>query len=336
MTKQSQSIEKQPEPTVPSSKETILKKAVDSINGTYGLGSIWSAMENDMPKVEAVSTNALTLDKALGVGGVPKGRITEIYGPESVGKTTLALSIIANVQAEGGNAAIIDVEHALDLNYAKLIGVDVEKLLVAQPDSGEQALEIAETLVRHGIDCIVLDSVAMIVTEAEIRGEMTDFQVGAQARLMGKALRKLMAPIDKANCVFVLINQIREKVGVIYGSPETTPGGRAIKYMASVRIDLRRKEQIKDGDNTVGIRITAKVVKNKVAAPAKQAEFDILFNHGINRLGSLLDVACDSGVVVRNGAWYKLGDESLGAGREKVIARLTAEPELAKKIEALL
>lgn len=333
MPKTNQSTSSQPsQQNDQSSKATILKKAIDDINNTYGLGSVWSAMETEIPQVEVVSTNALTLDKALGVGGIPRGRITEIYGPESVGKTTLALSVVANVQATGGTAAIIDVEHALDLAYAKTIGVKIEDLLVSQPDSGEQALEIAESLVRAGIDCVVLDSVAMIVTEAEIRGEMTDFQVGAQARLMGKALRKLMAPIDKANCVFILINQIREKVGVIYGSPETTPGGRAIKYMASVRIDLRRKEQIKDGENHVGIRVTAKVVKNKVAAPAKQAEFSILFNKGIDHLESLVEVGVDLGVLTRSGAWFSFGEERLGQGMIKTKEFLKDNPEVLERI----
>lgn len=317
-------------------KAAILQNAVDKINKQYGTGAIWSALETNIPEIGVVSTGAMTLDRALGVGGLPKGRITEIYGPESTGKTTLALSVVANVQAQGGSAVYIDVEHALDLNYAKVLGVNVEKLLVTQPDSAEQALEIAETLVRHGANCVVLDSVAMLVTEAEISGSMSDFQVGSQARLIGKALRKLMAPIDNANCVFILINQIREKVGVMYGSPETTPGGRAIKYMASVRIDLRRKEQIKDEQATIGIRVTAKVVKNKVAPPSRQAEFDIFFNRGIDKFGGLIDAACDAGVLVRSGAWYKYGDRSLGAGREKVSEVLRRDPMLVKEIESKL
>lgn len=319
-----------------ASREAILQNAITKINKQYGTGAVWSALETDIPQIGSVSTGAMTLDRALGVGGLPKGRITEIYGPESTGKTTLALSVIANVQAQNGSAVYIDVEHALDLNYAKILGVNVEKLLVSQPDSAEQALEIAETLVRHGASCVVLDSVAMLVTEAEISGSMSDFQVGSQARLIGKALRKLMAPIDKADCVFILINQIREKVGIMYGSPETTPGGRAIKYMASVRIDLRKKEQIKDEQATIGIRITAKVVKNKVAPPSRQAEFDIYFNRGIDRYGSLLDAATDAGILTRSGAWYKLGDRSLGAGREKVSEVLRKDPELVKEIESKL
>lgn len=323
-------------PEKETSRATILQNAIDKINKQYGTGSIWSALETDIPQIGSVSTGAMTLDRALGVGGLPKGRITEIYGPESTGKTTLALSVIANVQKEGGSAVYIDVEHALDLNYAKTLGVNVEKLLVTQPDSAEQALEIAETLVRHGASCVVLDSVAMLVTEAEISGSMSDFTVGSQARLIGKALRKLMAPIDKADCVFILINQIREKIGVMYGSPETTPGGRAIKYMASVRIDLRKKEQIKDEQVNIGIRITAKVVKNKVAPPSRQAEFDIFFNRGIDKFGGLIDAAIDAGILTRAGAWIKYGDRSLGAGREKVSEVLRGDPLLVTEIEKAL
>lgn len=321
-------------PAIDESKHNSLQVAIDKINRAYGVGAIWSALETNIPTIQVVSTGAATLDKALGVGGVPRGRITEIYGPEAVGKTTLALSVIANVQAGGGKAAIIDVEHALDLAYAQKIGVDISELLISQPDTGEQALEIAEMLVRGGIECVVLDSVAMLVTEAEIKGEMTDFQVGSQARLMGKALRKLMAPIDKADTVFILINQIRAQIGGY--NPETTPGGRAIKYMSSVRIDLRRKEQIKDEDQTIGIRIIAKVVKNKVAPPSKSGEFDIYFGKGIDHVGAILDVAVSDGIVARSGAWYKFGDESLGAGRTKVIQRITDDPALLKKIKEQL
>jgi len=315
---------------VEETKATILKVAIDKINKSFGAGSLWSAT-TDIPDIETVSTGAITLDKALGVGGLPKGRITEIFGPEQVGKSTLALSVIANVQREAGNAALIDVEHAIDLSYAKSLGVDVTKLIISQPDTAEQALEIAETLVRAGIDCIVLDSVAMLVTEAEIQGEMTDMQIGAQARLMGKALRKLMAPINKGNCVFILINQLREKIGG-YGNPEITPGGRSIKYMSSVRIDLRRKEQIKDGDQVYGIRVLAKVVKNKVAPPSKQAEFDIHYGKGIHYIGSLIDAAIDAGKIVRNGAWYKVGQYSL-SGRNGVIEKLTSDDTLRRELE---
>ena len=311
-------------------KQNSIQMAIEQINKMYGVGSIWSALD-EIPQVQAVSTGAATLDKALGVGGLPKGRITEIYGTEAVGKTTLALSVIVNVQKEGGTAAIIDVEHALDLTYAKALGVQVDKLLVSQPDSGEQALEIAEMLVRGGIECVVLDSVAMLVTEAEIKGDMADMQYAPTARLMGKALRKLMAPIDKANCLFILINQIRSQIGGY--NPETTPGGRSIRYMASVRIDMRRKEQIKDAEQVYGIRVLAKVVKNKVAPPAKQAEFDIHFGKGIDRIGSVVDAAFDAGVITRSGTWYKLDGVQIGQGRANTVVMLTADPELLKKIE---
>lgn len=308
-----------------------LKSTIDKLNKQFGTGAIWSALSDDIVPIAAVSTGAYTLDKALGVGGLPKGRITEIFGVESSGKTTVALSVITNVQKEGGIAAIIDVEHALDLSYAKAVGVNVTELLISQPDSGEQALEMAEALVRSGVNCVVLDSVAMLVTEAEIAGEMTDMQVGAQARLIGKALRKLVAPIDKSETVFILINQLREKVGG-YGNPEITPGGRAIKYMSSVRIDLRKKEQIKDAEQTLGIRITAKVVKNKVAAPNKQAEFDLYFGKGIDRLGSLVDVATADGIITRSGAWYSYKGEQIGQGRSSVIERLNRDEKFKEEL----
>lgn len=311
-------------------KQATILSAIEEINKTYGIGAIWSALD-EVPKVSVISTGAMTLDKALGVGGLPRGRITEIYGTEAVGKTTLALTIIMNIQKQGGTAAIIDVEHALDLTYAKALGVEIDKLLISQPDTGEQALEIAEKLVRGGIDCVVLDSVAMLVTEAEIKGEMADFQVGSQARLIGKALRKLMAPINKADTVFILINQIRAAIGGY--NPETTPGGRSIKYMSSVRIDLRRKEQIKDAEQVYGIRVLAKVVKNKVAPPAKQAEFDIYFGKGIDRVGSIVDAAVSESIITRSGAWYKIDGEALASGRSNTIAKIAADPVLLKRIE---
>jgi recombination protein RecA len=311
-------------------KSKAIQEAYDLINKSFGVGSIWTALET-IPEIAVISTGALTLDRALGVGGLPKGRITEIYGPEATGKTTLALSIISNVQKEGGSAAYIDVEHAIDLAYAKAIGVDVTELLISQPDDAEQALEIAETLVRAGISCVVLDSVAMLVTQAEIKGEMSDFQVGSQARLMGKALRKLMAPIDKGNCVFILINQLRANIGGY--NPEITPGGKSIKYMASVRIDLRKKEQIKDADQTIGIRVLAKVVKNKVAPPSTTAEFNITFGKGIDRLGSVVDAAVAASVMEKSGAWYKYKGAVVGQGMPDTVAKLGANPKLREEIE---
>lgn len=307
-----------------------LKLTIDKLNKQFGSGAVWSALDT-IPAVSVISTGAYTLDKALGVGGLPRGRITEIFGVEASGKTTLALSVIANIQAAGGDAAIIDVEHSLDLTYAKALGVNVQELLISQPDTGEQALSIAETLVRQKIDCVVIDSVAMLVTEAEIAGEMTDMQVGAQARLIGKGLRKLIGPIDKADTVFILINQLREKVGG-YGNPEITPGGRALKYMSSVRIDLRKKEQIKDADQSIGIRVVAKVVKNKVAPPSTQAEFSIYYGKGIDSLGSLADAATSQGLVTRAGAWYSYKGTQIGQGISSVIERLKTDEKFRKEI----
>jgi recombination protein RecA len=321
----------------PLNKATVLKQAIDQINKAYGAGSIWSALETDIPKTESVSTSSYTLDKALGIGGLPKGRITEIFGPESTGKTTLALHVIANVQAQGGTAAIIDVEHAIDLNYAKALGVNVGELLVSQPDTGEQALEIAESLVRGQVDCVVLDSVAMLIPEAEIKGGMSDMQMGAQPRLIGKALRKLTAPISNANCVFILINQIRMTM-TMYGNPETTPGGRSLKYMSSVRIDLRKKDFIKTGDNVRGILVGATVVKNKLAPPSKKAEFEIYFGKGIDKMGGLVDAAVLAGIFTRTdrGGWYRYGDIVLGAGKEKTVEKLLEDPALLREVESKL
>ncbi len=290
--------------------------------------------QTDTLKVDAIPTGSMTLDLALGIGGVPRGRIVEIYGPESSGKTTVALSIIAEAQKMGGEAAFVDVEHALDPVYAKALGVDIDNLLVSQPDSGEQALEIAEALIRSGaIDVIVLDSIAAMTTRAEIDGDMGDSHVGQLARLMSQAMRKLTSAISKSNCVAIFINQIREKIGVMYGNPETTPGGRALKFYASVRIDVRKGEVIKDGGQVIGANTKCKVVKNKVAPPFKEASFDMMYGEGISRTGEVLDIAVDLDIVKKGGSWFSYGDRKLGQGRDNVKELLKNEPELMKEIE---
>ena len=290
--------------------------------------------QEDALQVEAIPTGSLSLDLALGIGGLPRGRIVEIYGPESSGKTTLALHCIAEGQKNGGTAAFIDVEHALDPVYARALGVDVDALLVSQPDTGEQALEITEALVRSGaIDVIVVDSVAALVPRAEIEGEMGDSHVGLQARLMSQALRKLAGAISKSNCVAIFINQLREKVGVIYGSPEVTPGGRALKFYSSVRIDIRRTETLKNGTEQIGSRTRAKVVKNKVAPPFREAEFDVMYGRGISREGELLDLAVKLDVVQKGGSWFSYGETRLGQGRDNVKEFLLANKEIYDKIE---
>lgn len=316
-----------------TSREAMVQKAIDMIDKKYGAGSIRQLGTDPIPGVESVSTGAITLDDALGIGGVPRGRITEIYGPESSGKTTLALHIIANVQRAGGSVAIIDTEHAVDLGYAQRLGVDVSSLLVSQPDSGEQALEIAETLVRSGVNCVVVDSVAMLIPEAELRGEMSDLQVGAQARLMSKGLRKLTAPIEESGCVFIFINQIRTNIGS-YGSPETTPGGRALKFAASIRLDLRKKDTVRDGQQTIGIHVLAKVAKNKLADPHRTAEFDIYFGKGIDTVRSLLDAAQQNEVVRKSGTWLYYGDIRLGQGTERALEYLREHPEVMTEIRS--
>jgi recombination protein RecA len=290
---------------------------------------------DNVQKVAAISTGALALDLALGIGGVPRGRIVEIYGPESSGKTTLALHVVAEAQRNGGIAAFIDAEHALDPGYAKALGVDVDELLISQPDTGEQALEIADMLIRSGaLDVVVIDSVAALVPRAEIEGEMGDTHVGLQARLMSQALRKLAGTINRSQTTAVFINQIREKIGVMFGSPETTPGGRALKFYASTRIDIRRIETIKVGGDATGNRVRAKVVKNKVAPPFRQAEFDIMFGEGISREGSLLDVAVDYDIVRKSGAWYTFDGDQLGQGKENAKRFLRENPEVAMQLQA--
>ncbi|NDD28009.1 MAG: recombinase RecA [Proteobacteria bacterium] len=319
-------------------RDQILSQTIDQINRHHGKGAIMRLGEASTAlRVDAIPTGALTLDIALGVGGMPRGRVVEVYGPESSGKTTLALAAVARAQALGGCAAFIDVEHALDPTYAQALGVDCENLLVSQPDSGEQALEILEQLARSGaLDVIVLDSVAALVPRAEIEGEMGDAHVGLQARLMSQAMRKLTAVLSKTRTCAIFINQIREKVGVMFGSPETTPGGRALKFFASVRLEVRKKETIKQGADPIGSHVQVKVVKNKLAPPFRVAEFDIFFGRGISWAGCLLDVAVDQGLVNRSGAWYTFGDDRLGQGRENVRAYLEENPEVAGRLDALI
>ena len=310
------------------------ENAMSQIEKQFGKGSIMKLGENSSLNVEAISTGCLDLDIALGIGGVPRGRIIEIYGPESSGKTTVALHIIAEAQKKGGAVGFIDAEHALDPSYARNLGVDTENFIVSQPDTGEQGLEIAEALVRSGaIDVIVVDSVAALVPRAEIDGEMGDSHVGLQARLMSQALRKLTGTIQKTGCVAIFINQLREKVGVMFGNPETTTGGRALKFYASVRLDVRRIDSIKQGESIVGNRTRVKVMKNKVAPPFKQAEFDIMYNEGISRTGNIVDVGVKENIVQKSGAWFSYGDIRLGQGRENAKQYLKENPEVAIEIE---
>jgi len=316
-------------------KDKALEAAISQIERQFGKGSIMKLGEaGSRFNIESIPTGALPLDIALGIGGVPRGRVIEIFGPESSGKTTVALHIIAEAQKEGGTAAFIDAEHALDPTYAKNLGVDTDNLLISQPDTGEQALEIAETLVRSGaVDVIVKDSVAALVPKAEIEGEMGDAHVGLQARLMSQALRKLSGAISKSNTVAIFINQLREKVGVMFGNPETTPGGRALKFYASVRLDVRRIETLKQGEDMLGNRTRVKVVKNKVAPPFKQAEFDIIYGEGISREGCILDFAVDEGLIQKSGAWYSYGKEKIGQGRENAKQYLKEHPEILNEVE---
>ena len=318
-------------------KQTALDTAIKQLEKQFGKGAVMRLGENTHMNVEHISTGSLSLDVALDIGGLPRGRIVEIYGPESSGKTTLSLHCIAEGQKNGGNVAFIDVEHALDPVYAEALGVNINELLVSQPDTGEDALEIAEGLIRSGpIDVIVIDSVAALVPKAEIEGELGDSHVGLHARLMSQALRKLAGAINKSNCVAIFINQLREKVGVMYGNPETTPGGRALKFYASVRIDIRRGEQLKDGSDVVGNRTKAKIVKNKVAPPFRVAEFDILYGEGISKEGGLLDNAVSMDIIHKSGAWFSYGDQRIGQGRENTRKFLKDNPELAREIEALV
>ncbi len=321
---------------IKAGKDKALKMALDKIEKDFGKGSIMKLGDKPSIQVDCIPTGALALDIALGVGGVPRGRIIEIYGPESSGKTTLAQHIAAEAQKKGGIAAFIDAEHALDPEYAKNLGVNVEELLISQPDTGEQALEIAEELVRSGaIDVIVIDSVAALVPKAEIEKAMDEQQMGLQARLMSKALRKLTAIVGKTNTTVIFINQLRQKIGVMYGNPETTTGGNALKYYASVRLDIRRVEGLKNKDNEdIGNRVRVKVAKNKVAPPFRTAEFDIVYGKGISALGNILDVAVNMDIVKKAGAWFSYNDEKLGQGRDKAKEFLADNPEMLKEIEA--
>ena len=324
-----------PAPAAPDNKKRALETALMQIEKTYGKGAIMRLGDHsDQVNVEAISTGSLSLDLALGIGGVPRGRIIEIYGPEASGKTTLALHVLASAQKKGGEAAFIDVEHALDPTYARALGVDIDNLLISQPDTGEQALEITEQLVRSGaIDVIVVDSVAALLPRSELEGEMGDSSVGVVARLMSQALRKLTGAVSKTNTVVIFINQLREKIGVMYGNPETTPGGRALKYFSSVRIDVRRIETMKVAGEMVGNRTRAKIVKNKVAPPFKEAEFDIIYGEGISKIGEIIDLAVKLDLIDKAGAWFTVGEQRL-QGRDSVKTYLQENPEIADELEA--
>ena len=323
--------------TADKAKNEALATALSQIEKKYGKGSVMKLGENTAMNVEAISTGSLGLDVALGIGGVPKGRIVEIYGPESSGKTTIALHVVAEAQKKGGEAAYIDVEHALDPIYAKNLGVNIDSLLVSQPDTGEQALEIAEALIRSGaLDIVVVDSVAALVPRAEIEGEMGDSHVGLQARLMSQAMRKLAPVVSRSNCIALFINQLRQKVGVVYGNPEVTAGGNALKYYASVRLDVRRTETLKVAGNPVGSHTRVRVVKNKVAPPFKEVEFDIMYGEGISREGELLDLAVEFGIVQKAGAWFSYNEARIGQGRDNAKDYFKNNPEIMAEVEELV
>ena len=322
-------------PTPANDKKKALQTALAQLDKSFGKGTVMRLGDRPEMNVEAIPTGSLALDAALGIGGVPKGRIIEIYGPESSGKTTLALHILAQAQKMGGEVAFVDAEHALDPVYAAALGVDIDNLLVSQPDTGEQALEITDALVRSGaVDAVVVDSVAALTPREEIEGEMGDTFVGLQARLMSQALRKLAGTISKTNCVVIFINQLRMKIGVMYGNPETTTGGNALKFYSSVRLDVRRTEAIKEGGNVIGNKTRVKVVKNKVAPPFREAMFDIMYGQGISKWGELVDLAVEMDIVQKSGSWFSMGDERIGQGKDSVKTFLQANPEIAEEVEA--
>ena len=319
---------------VKAEKLKALQLTMDKMDKTYGKGSVMKLGDNPVEKVESIPSGSLTLDLALGINGYPKGRVVEIYGPESSGKTTLAIHAIAEAQKKGGIAAFIDAEHAFDQFYAKNLGVDIANLLISQPDNGEQALEIADNLIRSGaIDIIVIDSVAALTPRAEIEGEMGDAQMGLQARLMSKALRKLTGSINKAGCCCIFINQLRDKIGIMFGNPETTTGGNALKFYSSVRVDIRRSSQIKEGDKILGNRVKVKVVKNKMAPPFKRAEFDIMYGKGISKVGETIDLGVELNILKKSGSWFSYGETRLGQGRDSIKRLLLDNPELCEELE---
>ena len=321
-------------PTPATDKKKALQTAISQIEKNFGKGTVMRLGDRPEMNIDAIPTGSLALDAALGIGGVPKGRIIEIYGPESSGKTTLALHILAEAQKLGGEVAFVDAEHALDPVYAAALGVDIDNMLVSQPDTGEQALEITDALVRSGaVDAVVVDSVAALVPKQEIEGEMGDTFVGLQARLMSQALRKLAGTISKTNCVVIFINQLRMKIGVMYGNPETTTGGNALKFYSSVRLDVRRVESIKEGGNVIGNKTRVKVVKNKVAPPFREAHFDIMYGEGISKWGELVDMAVQMDIIQKSGSWFGMGDERIGQGKDSVKAFLQANPEIAQQVE---
>ena len=333
--KTEEAIDTMEKKSVGSEKLKALQLTLDKLEKTYGKGTVMKLGDNVVEPLDSISTGSLGLDIALGIGGLPRGRVVEIYGPESSGKTTLAIHAIANVQRNGGIAAIIDAEHAFDRFYAEKLGVDTKSLLISQPDNGEQALEIADNLIRSGaVDLVVVDSVAALTPKAEIEGEMGDSRMGLQARLMSQALRKLTATINKTGCCCIFINQLREKIGVMFGNPETTTGGNALKFYASVRLDIRRVSQIKDGDVVSGNRTRVKVIKNKLAPPFRQAEFDIVFGEGISKVGEIIDLGVEKNIIKKSGSWFSYEDTKLGQGRDSVKALFMENPDLADEIEA--
>jgi len=323
------------EKTEKSEKFKALKLTMDKIDKDFGKGSVMMMSDKGVTEQEVISTGSIGLDMALGIGGLPKGRVVEIYGPESSGKTTLAIHVIAEAQKKGGMCAFIDAEHAFDSNYAQKLGVDIDNLLISQPDYGEQALEIADRLILSGaLDVVVIDSVAALVPKSELEGEMGDSKMGLQARLMSQALRKLTATISKTNSCCIFINQLREKIGIMFGNPETTTGGNALKFYSSVRLDIRRMAQIKDGDESIGNHVKVKVVKNKVAPPFRQAEFDIIYGEGISKVGEIIDMGVELGIVQKSGSWFSYNSDKLGQGRDSVKQLMLDNPEMANEIEA--